>query len=82
MDGHYLKYFDPNGGGWEKLYKDHPKAHGITTVSLPAHDLKSGMVLIYTGTQTHWLAGSGHIILYKYENGKLKELKRVETYIS
>lgn len=81
-DHHYSKYFEKNGGGWKKLYKQNPKAHGMTTVSLPAHDVKSGLVLVYTGTQSHGLAGSGWIVLYKYQNGKLRELKRVMLYVS
>jgi hypothetical protein len=81
-DGKYAKYFDKDGGGWEKWYKENPKAHGNTTVSLPVYDRKTGLVLVYTGTQSHWLAGSGWVILYKYENGELKEINKVMMWIS
>ncbi len=81
-DGKYEKYFEKDGGGWDKWYKENPKAHGSTTVSLPVYDQKAGLVLVYTGTQTHWLAGSGWVILYKYEKGELKELNKVRMWIS
>jgi len=81
-DGKFANYFKEDGGGWEKWYKENPKAHGITTVSLPAYDPKTGLVLLYMGTQVHWLAGSGRVILYSYEKGELKELKRLEMWIS
>lgn len=82
FDGKYRKYFEKDGGGWEKWYKENPKAHGYTCVSLPVYDQKSGLVLVYVGTQVHWLAGSGSVILYRYKNGKLKELKEVMIWIS
>lgn len=81
-DGKYEKYFEKDGGGWEKWYKENPKAHGNTRVSLPAYDEKNGLVLIYKGRQSHWLAGAGYIILYSYKNGELKELRRVNLWVS
>ncbi len=78
----YNKYFEKNGGGWEKWHKENPKAHGSTTVSLPVYDEKHKFVLIYKGSQTDWLAGVGYILLYKYEKGELKELKKVMVWIS
>jgi hypothetical protein len=83
-DRKYSKYFDQKGkgGGWDQWYKENPKAHGHTTVSLPAYDPKTKLVLIYKGTQSHWLAGAGYIILYRYENGKLVELYKVMLWIS
>lgn len=78
----YRKYFNNNGGGWDKWYKENPKAHGSTTVSRPAYDKNNGIVLIYKGTQSHWLAGAGYIVAYKYDGKKLKELGRVMLWIS
>jgi hypothetical protein len=82
FDKKYEKYFEKGGGGWDKWYKENPKAHGSTTVSLPVYDQKAGLVLVYMGTQSHWLAGSGWVILYRYQNGELKELNRAIMYIS
>jgi hypothetical protein len=81
-DGKYKKYFEKDGGGWEKLYKENPKADGWITVSLPAYDRKTNIFLVYIGTQRHGLSGSGWVIAYKYKNGKLKELTRVMLWIS
>lgn len=81
-DGKYEKYFEKDGGGWKKLYKENPKADGLTTVSLPAYDRKTSILLVYIGTQKHGLSGSGWVIAYKYKNGKLKELARVMLWIS
>jgi len=81
-DGKYKKYFEKDGGSWEKWYKENPKAHGSTTVSLPVNDEKNGFVLIYTETEVDWLSGAGFVILYKYENRNLKELKKVLMWMS
>ncbi|HIJ88196.1 MAG TPA: hypothetical protein HPP97_11050 [Desulfuromonadales bacterium] len=81
-DGKYGKYFEKGGGGWEKWYKENPKAHGFTMLSLPIYDLKNGVVLIYKGVQAQELMGAGWIILYKYENGLLRELKKVNLWVS
>lgn len=81
-EGKYKRYFEKDGGGWEKWYKENPRAHGLTEVSLPVYDPKSDIVLVYVGTQGHWLAGSGFVIAYRYEDSKLVELCRVMMWIS
>ena len=81
-DGKYEKYFQKGGGGWERFYKEHPQAHGMTQVSLPVIDAKTGLVLIYYGNQYQGLAGAGWIILFKYEQGKLVELGRSMLWVS
>lgn len=81
-DGAYAQYFKEDGGGWDKLYEEHPDASGSTTVSLPAYDEASGYVLIYKATQLHWLAGSGNLILYKYADGKMTEVENIMLWIS
>ena len=82
LDGKFASYFKKDGGGWKKWYKENPKAHGSTTVSLPIYDQKAGLVLVYTGTQSDWLAGTGWVILYRYKNGELKEINKVMMWIS
>jgi hypothetical protein len=81
-EGDYHKYFKRDGGGWEKLYQDHPKATGYTDISLPAYDPKTRIVIVYKATQHNWLDGAGWVIAYKYEAGKLKELGRIMLWIS
>lgn len=81
-DGAYAKYFEEDGGAWDQLYEEHPDAAGTTTVSLPAYDEASGYVLIYQGTQMHWLAGQGNLVLYKYADGKMTEVESIMLWIS
>jgi hypothetical protein len=80
-DGTYAKYFE-HGGGWEKWYADHPAAHGATTVSIPVLDEKSGLLLVYVGTQRGWLEGAGFMLLYRKDKDGLHELARVMMWIS
>ncbi len=80
-DGSYAQYFH-NGGGWEKWYQDHPMARGLTTVSIPVLDEKSGLLLVYVGTQHHWLDGAGFVVLYRLDKDGLHELARVMMWIS
>jgi hypothetical protein len=82
FEGKYAKYFEKDGGGWEKWYKEHPKAYGSTRVSLPVYDRKTGLVLVYTGHQSHWRLGSGGLTLYRYEKGELKEINNMAMWIS
>lgn len=81
-DGEYENFFKTGGDGWQKWHTERPKADGMTTVSLPVYDQKAGLVLVYSGTQSDWEAGSGWLILYTYKNGQLKEINRVELWIS
>jgi hypothetical protein len=82
FDRKFEKYFAKDGGGWEKWYKENPKAHGFTNISLPVYDRMTGLVIVYKGTQSHWLAGRGNLILYRFQNGELKELTKAELWIS
>ncbi len=78
----YAKYFKRNGGGWERLSKENPKARGQTRISLPAYDPDLHILLVYYGTQADWLAGAGYVVAYRYENGQLNELGRLTIWIS
>jgi hypothetical protein len=80
--GKYTKYFERKGGGWDKLYKEHPKARGQTRISLPAYDRDLHILLVYFGTQSDWLAGAGYVVAYRYENAQLNELGRITIWIS
>ncbi|MGD1047304.1 MAG: hypothetical protein ABR899_00965 [Candidatus Krumholzibacteriaceae bacterium] len=63
--------------GWDEWHRDHPKAHGLTQVSLPAYDAKSGLCLIFVGTIRGGLDGAGSLLLYRYEDGLFKLLGRI-----
>jgi len=75
-------YFEKSGTGWDGWHKDFPDADGITTISLPAYDPKSGIFLIYKGTQRHGLNGEGWIIAFKLEGSTAKELARIMLWVS
>lgn len=81
-DGKYAKYFRNDGGSWPRLYEENPKVRGVATVSLPAYDEKTGLVVLYKGTHEHGLQGRGEAILYRYESGKLRKLKSVTLWIA
>jgi len=81
-ENHFSKYFEKNGGGWEKLYQENSKVKGLTTVSIPVYDKNSNIILVYTGTQSHWLAGAGGVIAYRIEGENLIELGNVMLWIS
>ncbi len=84
-DGRYDRYFDADGGGWEKLYEENPKAHGMITVSLPVYDREKGILLVYviTGTPVVYVStgtpgwgSAGTVIAYQYRDGVLKRIFR------
>jgi hypothetical protein len=75
--GKFGKYFRDGGGGWDRWFKENPKAHGSARVSLPAYDPKTGLVLIYMSVTIDGRGGWGDLILYKYRDGELEELGRV-----
>jgi hypothetical protein len=81
-DGQFRRYFKENGGGWSAWHRDHSEAHGYARVSLPVYDEKAGIVLVYIDIQSDRLAGAGHLVVYRYENGNLKELGRVLRRVS
>ncbi len=81
-EGKFSAYFNKDGGGWEKWYRDFPLAHGHTQISLPVFDERKSVVMIYKGTQSDWLAGAGWVILFSYVDGKLIELKKVMIWVS
>lgn len=81
-EDNYLKYFSKDGGGWEKWYQENPEAHGHTTISLPAYDPRNKILLIYIGTQFHYLVGEGYLIACRYGWGRLEELARALLWVS
>ncbi|CAF0799884.1 unnamed protein product [Adineta steineri] len=80
----FLKYFTENGGGWNKLYEENPKVHGLTSVSLPVYDKQANLVLVYKSFSQNFLAGEGNLIIYSFDdsNGELKELSRRMIWVS
>jgi len=81
-EGRAEKYFEGDGGGWEKFRQDNPLAAGMTSVSLPVLDQTNGIVLVYIGTQYDWTAGSGEILAFRLEKGELRQIGAVRLWIS
>ena len=67
--------------GFNPLHAE-DRVHGRTEVSVPVFNEKSGLVLVYIGTRTQPLVGIGWIILYKYKEGKIKELNKMPLWIA
>ena len=73
----FERYFtNENIDGWEKLYGENPKAHGIVNIALPAYDEKLNLALVCIETNYNFGSGSGFLILYIFNNDKLRELAR------
>jgi hypothetical protein len=78
----YNKYFEKEGGGWEKWYKENPKTHGWTEVSLPAYDEKNQIVIVCIGVQAHWEMGVGYIRAFRYKDAKLEPIGQLMLWVS
>lgn len=76
------RYFSENGGGWEKWREDNPSARGLTTVSLPLYDDKTGYLLVYIATTSHYLAGRGDLNIFRLVDGRPKMVGRIMLWVS
>lgn len=76
------KIFGQNQSGWEIFYGRYPQAPGITTLSRVGFNNSLDQALVYIGTQSNWLAGSGYYILLKKLDGSWSIDQRVMTWIS
>lgn len=81
-NGKFEQYFAKDGGGWDLWHKEHPEAHGSTSVSLPAYDPQTGYILIYIGNQNGWLAGYGGLYAYQLLNGNLILVDHWDMWVS
>ena len=76
------KIFGQNQSGWEIFYARYPQAPGITTLSRVGFNNALDQALVYLGTQSNWLVGSGNYILLKKVDGAWTVDQRVMTWIS
>ncbi len=74
--------FGQNQSGWEVFYNRYPQAPGITTLSRVGFDAGFDQALVYVGTQSNWLAGSGYYILLKKVNGVWAIDQQVMVWVS
>lgn len=74
--------FSENQNGWEAFYQGHPDAPGITSLSRVGFSPDLTQALVYVGTQSHWLAGSGTFLLLEKVDGSWTLRQQVMTWIS
>ena len=74
--------FGKNQSGWDIFYYRFPQAPGITTFSRVGFNGNLDQALVYMGTQSNWLAGSGYYILLKKSNGTWSIDQQVMIWIS
>lgn len=83
--GIFSKYIEHSGGTSLRWLLFHPQASGYVSISMPAYDSETGYFLIYIGYSSvsyHHPGGSGDILLYKYEDGKVTLVDIVPVWIS
>ncbi len=56
--------------GWDRFYARYPKSPGIITISRVGFNQRGDLAIIYLGSQSHWLAGSGQIHIFRKQHGK------------
>lgn len=74
--------FNQNQDGWQLFYEHYPDAPGITALSRVGFNQSLDQALVYVGTQSQWLAGSGYYILLKKVNGIWVVDQQVMTWVS
>ncbi len=68
--------------GWDKFYEKFPKSQGITTVSRVGFNKNKTKALVYSGTQSLCLDGSGFFVILEKKNHEWIILKREMMWIS
>lgn len=76
------KLFNQNQDGWQLFYEQYPDAPGITSLSRVGFNQGLNQALVYIGTQSQWLAGSGYYILLNKVNAVWVIDQEVMTWIS
>jgi hypothetical protein len=76
------RIFGQNQSGWDIFYNRYPQAPGITTLSRVGFNPTFDQALVYIGTQSNWLAGSGYYILLRKADGVWSIDQQVMAWIS
>jgi hypothetical protein len=74
--------FGVNTSGWDVFYTRYPNSPGLTTISRIGFNAAFTQALVYTGTQSHWLAGAGYYVLLEKTNGAWTIKQQIMTWIS
>lgn len=82
-DYKYQNYFNNNDhDGWEKLREENPRAGSFVRISVPIYNPKTGLGIVYFGSQGSWLSGYGEIIFFTFRNGQYNEIYDMGIWIS
>jgi hypothetical protein len=74
--------FSKNQSGWDIFYNRYPQAPGITTLSRVGFNTTLDQALVYMGTQSNWLVGTGYYFLLKKVNGAWSIDQQVMIWVS
>jgi hypothetical protein len=74
--------FSQNQSGWDIFYNRYPQAPGITTFSRVGFNANLDQALVYMGTQSNWLVGTGYYLLLKKVNGAWSIDQQVMIWVS
>lgn len=74
-------FSDPNAG-WDFFYKKYPDSQGITTLSRVGFNIDKTKALVYFGTQSDGLAGTGYYVILQKEINRWKIVKKQMLWIS
>jgi hypothetical protein len=74
--------FSQNQSGWDIFYNRYPQAPGITTFSRVGFNASLDQALVYMGTQSNWLVGTGYYYLLKKAEGIWSIDQQVMIWVS
>ena len=76
------RIFSQNQSGWDIFYSRYPQAPGLTTFSRVGFNATLDQALVYLGTQSNWLVGTGYYLLLKQVNGTWSIDQQVMIWVS
>ena len=76
------RIFSQNQSGWDIFYSRYPQAPGLTTFSRVGFNATLDQALVYLGTQSNWLVGTGYYLLLKKVNGTWNIDQQVMIWVS
>jgi hypothetical protein len=71
-----------DGGGWDRFYETFAGAQGIMELSRVGFNHAMDRALVYTGNQSHYLAGAGHLFLMEKRDGRWTIQETLMVWIS
>jgi hypothetical protein len=68
--------------GWDEFYRRYPNSQGMMALSRVGFNPDMNQALVYVGNQSHWRAGTGHLVLLIKEDGTWKIQGKTMVWIS